>query len=153
MMKLTQKILMWAFWLNLAVCALIALVFETHLLESGILEGQPQLLFMMAVVMQMLTICVIPLALKLFKFKFVSRPLTTGSDDERAMQLRKWGIRRLDLLCIPMILNLLFYYMTMVVGFCYMAIILALSLFFVFPGMDRCLRECGLMENESEPNS
>lgn len=147
----TKKILMFTIWSSVIFCAAIIVLFESHLLKTGFLADDTQLLFILSTVMQLLTICIIPVALRLFKFKAISQRLTTGAEEMRAQQLRKWGLVRLDMLILPMQLNLLAYYLTDVVGFAYMAIILALSLFFVYPSMDRCLRECALIE--STPNS
>ena len=48
---------------------------------------------------------------------------------------------RLLMLCVPMIVNTVLYYVFMNVAFGYMGIILFLCLFFVMPTMDRCLSE------------
>lgn len=149
-MRQTQKTLTWLLWAHVAICAVIALLFETNLLANGVLADETQVLFVMAIVMQLLTICVIPLALRLFKFKYVNRQLVDGTNEERATHLRKWGVGRLAMLCLPMVLNMLFYYITMVVGFCYMAIILMLSLFFIYPSMERCRQECGVTATEKD---
>lgn len=140
-MKETQKILMIALWVQIVLCIVISLIFETNLAQPGVAEGNTQLQFGMSITMQLVTICIIPLALRLFKFKSVNRRLTEGSEELRAMQLRKWGLLRIDMLCIPMTVNLIFYYLTMVVGFCYMAIMLALCLFFIYPSKERCNSE------------
>ena len=51
----------------------------------------------------------------------------------------RFGILRLSLLVVPMVANTLLYYMFMLPSFGYMAIILFLSIFFVFPSMERCV--------------
>jgi hypothetical protein len=61
--------------------------------------------------------------------------------EKKADALLSWGVLRLGLLSVPMILNTLFYYLFMNVAFGYMAIILFLCLFFVVPTMDRCQSE------------
>ena len=132
---------MTTFWCNIGVATFIALLFETRILQTGQWAGDEHLLFILATIMQLLTICIIPIALRLFKFKKVGARLTAGSEDERAQALRTWGLLRLDLLNFPMLLNILFYYLTDVVGFIYMGIILALCLFFVFPSRQRCMEE------------
>ena len=55
------------------------------------------------------------------------------------------------MLCLPMVLNVFFYYaFGDVAGFYYLAIILALSLFFVFPTKKRCEHECYLTNEAND---
>ena len=42
-----------------------------------------------------------------------------------------------------MVINIVSYYLFMWVGFAYLAIILLLSLFFVYPSLSRCYNETG----------
>ena len=53
----------------------------------------------------------------------------------------RWGIVRLCLLNVPMVINLVCYYLFVGAGFGYLAIILFLSLFFVYPSLSRCYNE------------
>jgi hypothetical protein len=48
---------------------------------------------------------------------------------------------RLLMLCVPMVLNTVLYYMFMNVAFGYMGIILFLCLFFIVPTRERCMSE------------
>ena len=83
-MKQTQRLLTMIFWGNLAICVVIALLFETSTVKKEMLKDDVQLLFIVATVMQLFTLGIIPLALRLFKFKTVRTELTTGTEDERA---------------------------------------------------------------------
>jgi len=109
------------------------------LLPSGTMATNKNAEFLLATIMELLTLCAIPLALRLFKFKKVERQLTAdgGSFDV----LMKWGGLRMALLCIPLVVNTLLYYLFMNVAFGYMAIILLLSLFFIYPSLNRCIEE------------
>ena len=91
----------------------------------------------MQVIMEFLTIAVIPLALKLFAFKVVKRKLVTG----KGAALLPWGTARINMLCLPMLVNTFMYYQTMSPAFGYMAIILFLCVFFIYPSMARCVSE------------
>ena len=51
------------------------------------------------------------------------------------------GTARLNMLCLPMLINTFMYYQTMAPAFGYMAIILFLCLFFVYPSVGRCEEE------------
>ena len=83
------------------------------------------------------TILVIPMALKLFSLKAIRRKLLTEKGDA----LLFWGTTRINMLCLPMLINTFMYYQTMSPAFGYMAIILVLCLFFVYPSIGRCIEE------------
>ena len=100
--------------------------------------------------MQFLTLSVIPLALFLFRTGPVRRDLRNGGQ-QVSRRLLFWGSVRMMLICVPMVLNLFFYYaFGDLAGFFYLAVILALSLFFIYPGRKRCMHECHLDNPEEE---
>lgn len=134
-MKHTQHILMTAFVAPLCMAALMLALFETNLLPCGVLADDSGADFVVSVVMEIMALGVIPLALKLFKLRPVTSRLTTP------LALLRFGLLRLGLLCVPMLANLLFYYLFMNVAFGYLAIILALCMAFVYPSMQRCMSE------------
>ena len=120
----------------IAVGLVIVVLFENDLLPCGIMISDDKSVeFVVATIMELLTICVIPVALKLFRFKRISKLLTS------AEALSKWGTIRLLMLCVPMIVNTVFYYMFMNVAFGYMGIIIFLCVFFVVPTKERCRSE------------
>lgn len=124
------------FLTSIAVGLIIVVLFENDLLPCGIMISDDKSVeFVVATIMELLTICVIPVALKLFRFKRISKLLTS------AEALSKWGTIRLLMLCVPMIVNTVFYYMFMNVAFGYMGIIIFLCLFFVVPTKERCRSE------------
>ncbi len=124
------------FLTSIAVGLVIVVLFENDLLPCGIMISDDKSVeFVVATIMELLTICVIPVALKLFRFKRISKLLTS------AEALSKWGTIRLLMLCVPMIVNTVFYYMFMNVAFGYMGIIIFLCLFFVVPTKERCRSE------------
>lgn len=120
----------------IAVGLVIVVLFENDLLPCGIMISDDKSVeFVVATIMELLTICVIPVALKLLRFKRIGKLLTS------AEALSKWGTIRLLMLCVPMIVNTVFYYMFMNVAFGYMGIIIFLCLFFVVPTKERCRSE------------
>ena len=133
-MEKVQKQLIVAFCIPIVICALLVFLYETDILPVGTLAESKSSEFVISVIMELLTLLVIPLALKLFKFKRIRNQLTTN----KAQALFPWGLVRLLLLAIPMVLNTLLYYLYMNVAFGYMGIILFLCLFFIIPTMDRC---------------
>ena len=140
MIKKVQLLLQLVFWVPVAVALLTVGLGEADIRPVGVLAGDQEAEFILASIMEVLTIVAIPLALKLFKLKPIAARLaaTTG-----VSALRLWGVVRLLLLCVPMVINIVSYYLFMWVGFAYLAIILLLSIFFVYPSLSRCYNEAG----------
>lgn len=104
----------------------------------GNLIDERNFVFFMQVVMEFVTIAVIPIALKLFSLKSIRSQLIEGKESS----LLFWGTIRINLLCLPMLVNTWMYYQAALSpAFGYMAIILFLSSFFVYPSMSRCVAE------------
>lgn len=119
-----------------AVAALVVVAFEAELLPSGILAGRDGSdEFVVLSVMELVTICQIPVALRLFKFRTVAARLVSAGG------LLRYGTLRLLMLCVPMLANALLYYLYMNVAFGYMGIILFLCMAFVLPTKGRCEAE------------
>ena len=78
-LKFSQRILLINFWVLLLAAILMVLLYETEMLEPGTLLFDGEFVFLMQVIMEFLTIAVIPLALKLFAFKAVKRKLVNGT--------------------------------------------------------------------------
>ncbi len=136
-LKQVQRILMVNFLFMVIVSLLLVALYELEVLEPTRLAGDETLVFIMAVIMEFVTIAVIPLALKLFRLKAVHRKLVAVKGDA----LLVFGTARLNMLCLPMLIDTFMYYQTMSPTFGYMAIILFLCLFFVYPSMQRCIGE------------
>ena len=137
-MKTIQHRLQIIFWSAITISVTILILGELDIITNGILAGENQTDFIIISIMELYTIVAIPTALKLFKFKPISKQLTS---DNSLAALNLWGVVRLLLLCVPMVVNLICYYLFMTVGFGYLAIILFLSLFFVYPSLSRCYNE------------
>lgn len=136
-MKKTQKILMTCFAVSILFCLVLVLLFETEQLSSGMMADNNATEFYVLGVMELTTICLIPFSLRLFKFKKIHERLLSG----KAKSLLPWGLLRLVMLALPMMLNTVFYYLFLHVGFGYMAIIGFLCMMFVVPTMARCQSE------------
>lgn len=143
-LKIAQRYLMLNFVLMIALCLLIVVFYECEILVSSDLSNNTQLVFFLQIVMEFASIIVIPVALKLFAFKPVRRRLL----ETKGTALLRWGIVRIQLLCVPMLVDTLLYYQTMWAGFGYLGIILLLCLFFVYPSMGRCIDETSEPINE-----
>lgn len=143
-MESTQKTLMRVFWSAVILSMAMVVVFETDLLLPGVWAEEKSSEFFVAVVMELLTICAIPLALRLFKFKHVAAQI------HHLQGFRKWALLRLLMLCVPMMVNTLLYYLYMNVAFGYMGIILLLSLCFIVPTKSRCRLELSQARGEEK---
>ena len=137
-MKQVKLILNVLFWTTLSVAIMMAIVFETELIEPGFLAGaSANGEFPVTILMELLTLASVPFTLKLFHFNRVHIDLVTRKSEA----LRFWGVLRLSLLGGLLISNTLLYYIYMNTAFGYMALITLICLPFVFPSMDRCLTE------------
>lgn len=125
------------FWGALAVVAITVYLCESDILVTGLLAADKQSEFVLVACMELLTLACAFGALRLFKFERVHRELFDG----KAVALRKWGTIRLLLLEIPLLLDTFLYYLYMNPTFGYLAIILLLCMPFVYPNMNRCIRE------------
>ena len=136
--KKVQRKLMLLFSAVIVVVLLMVLLFETEVLPSGTMAGnRGGLEFILVALMELVTLACIPLALRLFKFKKVKEDLKNNG----VVALKRWGVIRLALLDVPMLLNAVFYYLFMNTTFGYMGIICLLCMPFVYPGLNRCMSE------------
>lgn len=137
-MKQTQTILKLQFWTDLTVTAVMAVLFETEVLSTGLLAGlSPNTELVITTLVELLSLLLIPVSLKMFKFKPVRQDLV----QRKEQALRKWGVVRLGVLFSVLFVNTLLYYIYMNTAFGYLAIITLLCLPFVYPSRDRCLTE------------
>lgn len=137
MMKQIRNILASIFWGLLGLSVLVAVLFECEVFPMATWSEQLSAEFLCRCAMEVLALGGIYLSLRLFKFQRVHHDLVTRKEPA----LKKWGIVRLLLLEVPMLLNTLLYYMFMQTTYGYLAIIAALSLPFVYPTLGRCMDE------------
>ena len=133
-MKQTRNLLMALLWADVLVALLIVGLFETGFLEQGLVATEQTLEFYLLMLMELATIGLIPLALRLFKFRRVHDELVT----RQAQGLQKWGVARIQMLTVPMMVNAFLYELFFNTTFGYLAIILVICLPFVYPTMARC---------------
>lgn len=112
----------------------------------GLWQSQTEMLFICQIIFQLGTLALIPLALRLFKFRKIHEELINDTTPNHA-KLLVYGMLRMDMLHFPMVINLMLYYFFMVPGFGYMAIVLFLSSLFIVPTMKRC--EAEVTESEA----
>ncbi|MBO1364386.1 hypothetical protein JHU38_11530 [Prevotella sp. A2931] len=143
-MKKTLKLLNWAFYLPIALCFFMVVLFESDILPTGIMKSDETetLEFCLEFLMIILTIAGIPMVLKMFKFPFVSRRITEDQSPEYVVYCH-YSLIRILLLALLMVGNTLLYYLFMNVRFGYLAIILLISAIFIMPTKERVKAESG----------
>lgn len=134
-MKKTISLLRASFLLPMAVCLVLIALFENGVLLPGERAGLTVEEFYVLSAMELLAIVVVPTALYLFRIGAAKRKLVT----ERETALLRLGLVRILMMALPMMANTLLYYIYMLPSFGYLAIILFLSLFFVYPSAERCV--------------
>jgi len=134
---MNQRILQIAFYSIVVPAILLVLLFESNVFPTGLYADNKAADFLFTTIMEILTICCIPLALRLIKDKTMKK-----YDVPRRMQIyRRKAMLRLLLLGCPLLINTFLYYLFMNVAFGYMAIILFLCLLFIIPTKERQQRE------------
>ena len=124
-------------WWYTAILAIGIFVLVSFLFNDMIFTEDPQLNFIFLTAMELITLCVIPFALRLFKFKWVKKLIkkqgTKGLADLKASQIL--------MLSGPMILNAIMYFLTRQVAHFYLAVILFLCMFFIYPSQEQLTNE------------
>ena len=101
-----------------ALVLLLIVLFETEVLESGVMAEDKQSEFLLTFVMELVSL---------------------GAAFLAAMM--KWGLIRLLIIEVPMLADTLLYYIYMNTTFGYLGIMLLLCMPFVYPSMNRCIAE------------
>lgn len=139
-MKKTRNILMIVYWLQLLAAAILYVCGDYLEFDMAVLASkeEPPVNYYVQMVMILLTLGLVPLALRLFKFNSIHASLTARP----AQALLKWGGVRLLILGLLLFVNTLLYY---IYGFeptyGYLAVMVMLTMPFVLPTMERCKTE------------
>ncbi|MBQ2553587.1 MAG: hypothetical protein II562_00620 [Prevotella sp.] len=124
----------------------LVILCECGVITTGAKADDVNFNFISATVMELLTLCTIPLVLRLFHFRAVKAQLAS----HHTKALAKWGTIRMMLLGIVTLANAVLYYLTMNAAFGYLGIISMLCFFFIFPSLTRCMNEAGIDEEEDK---
>lgn len=124
-------------WWYIAILAIGLFVLFSFLFNDTIFIEDPQFDFIFLTAMELITLCVIPFALRLFKFKWVKK------------RIKKQGIKgfldlkeaQIAMLACPLILNEGAYFITMQVTHFYLAVILFLCMIFIYPSQEKLVNE------------
>lgn len=119
---------------------IIVVLFENDILDCGILNGNKNVEFILVSLMELMTIALIPLSLRLFKFRRIADKLRSD-EDMAPHNLLVWSGIRMACIGVPMVINAMLYYLYMNTTFGYMGIILLICMSFVYPSKVRCISE------------
>lgn len=138
-MKKTRNLLMTIFSGALLLATLLYILGEFLNVDMGIFaETTREQRFICSTVMILLTIALLPLSLRLFKFKRISNDL----QERKAPALAKWGTLRLCVMGALLVVNTFLYYaFEMEPSYGYLAVVTLLCMPFVIPTMSRCEEE------------
>jgi len=145
-MKKTRNLLMAIFSGSLLLAAILYILGEFLHVDMGIFaEATRQQRFVCSTVMILLTISLLPLSLRLFKFKRISNDL----QQRKAPALALWGTLRLSIMGALLVVNTFLYYaFELEASYGYLAVVTLLCMPFVIPTMNRCKEE---VEEVKEP--
>ena len=125
---------------------LLVALYETGLYQEGLLAGNAQMEYILQSVSILLTIGLIPFALRMFNLNLVKRikelPL-----QQALKSYQTWSMLRLALLFVPAILALSFYYLTMNTTNLFCACMALIATLFCVPSENRIKNELDLPEN------
>ena len=128
---------------------LLVVLYETGLYQKGLQAGNAQMEYIFQSVSILLTIGLIPFALRMFNLNLVKRikelPLEQAL---RSYQI--WSSVRLSLLFVPAILSLSFYYLTMNTTNLFCACMALIATLFCVPSENRIKNELDLSEETNE---
>ncbi len=135
-MKKTRNLLMAIFSGSLLLAAILYILGEFLHVDMGIFaEATRQQRFVCSTVMILLTISLLPLSLRLFKFKRISNDL----QQRKAPALARWGTLRLSIMGALLVVNTFLYYaFELEASYGYLAVVTLLCMPFVIPTMNRC---------------
>ena len=125
---------------------LLVVLYETGLYQEGLLAGNAQMEYILQSVSILLTIGLIPFALRMFNLNLVKRikelPL-----QQALKSYQTWSLLRMCLLFVPAILGVSFYYLTMNSTNLFCACMALVATLFCVPSENRIKNELDLPEN------
>lgn len=138
--QVTSFIALWVF------PAILAFLYETGCLPEGIYAGDAQMEYILQSVSILLTVGLIPFALRLFNLNLVKRIQELPLADA-LKSYRMWADIRLCLLFVPVLLNLSFYYLTLNTTGLFCTLMALLASLFCVPSENRIKNELNLPED------
>ena len=144
-LKRLIRILKAEYALMWVLTVLLAALYECDILPQGLFAGDAQMEYIMQVTSILLTICLIPLSLRLFNLS-LTRHIAALPLKNALKSYRRWSEIRIALLTVASLASLSAYYWTMdTTGLLCTGMTVIASLFCV-PGKERLLSELNLSD-------
>lgn len=144
-LKRLKRILKAEYALMWVLTVLLAALYECDILPQGLFAGDAQMEYIMQVTSILLTICLIPLSLRLFNLS-LTRHIAALPLKNALKSYRRWSEIRIALLTVASLASLSAYYWTMdTTGLLCTGMTVIASLFCV-PGKERLLSELNLSD-------
>lgn len=124
---------------------LLATLYECDLLPQGLFAGDAQMEYIMQVTSILLTVCFIPLSLRLFSLS-LTRHITSLPLTEALKSYRRWSEIRISLLTVLALIDLSAYYWTMNTTGLLCAGMTIIASLFCIPSKQRILNELQLSD-------
>ena len=125
---------------------LLVFLYENGIFQKGMHQGNAQMEYILQCISILLTVCLIPFALRLFNLNLVKRikelPL-----QQALKSYQVWSDVRLSLLFVPAILGVSFYYLTMNSTNLFCACMALIATLFCVPSESRIKNELDLPED------
>ncbi len=144
-LKRLIRILKAEYALMWVLTVLLAALYECDILPQGLFAGDAQMEYIMQVTSILLTICLIPLSLRLFNLS-LTRYVSLLTLPEALKSYRRWSEIRIALLLVLALIDLSAYYWTMNTTGLLCAGMTVIASLFCIPSKQRLLNELQLSD-------
>lgn len=144
-LKRLIRILKAEYALMWVLTVLLAALYECDILPQGLFAGDAQMEYIMQVTSILLTICLIPLSLRLFNLS-LTRYVSLLTLPEALKSYRRWSKIRIALLLVLALIDLSAYYWTMNTTGLLCAGMTVIASLFCIPSKQRLLNELQLSD-------
>lgn len=149
-LKRLIRILKAEYALMWVLTVLLAALYECDILPQGLFAGDAQMEYIMQVTSILLTICLIPLSLRLFNLS-LTRYVSLLTLPEALKSYRRWNEIRIALLLVLALIDLSAYYWTMNTTGLLCAGMTVIASLFCIPSKQRLLNELQLSDISKQP--
>lgn len=149
-LKRLIRILKAEYALMWVLTVLLAALYECDILPQGLFAGDAQMEYIMQTVSILLTICLIPLSLRLFNLS-LTRYISLLPLPEALKSYRRWSEIRIALLLVLALIDLSAYYWTMNTTGLLCAGMTVIASLFCIPSKQRLLNELQLSDISKQP--
>lgn len=143
------KVLRGTYMILWVLPVVLCVLYETGVFPEGIYASDARMEYMLQTVCILLTVCLIPFSLRLFNLNLVKRIKELPLADA-LKSYRRWSEVRMLLLCVPILLNTSFFYLTLNTTGIFCATMALTASLFCVPSENRIKNELDLPEDIHE---